>query len=195
MNRVFKAALLVGGVAAGAAVYALADKSIDGPKTVDAVDLERYAGQWFEIARYPNRFQRNCSCDVTATYTVLPKGRIGVVNTCRNAKGGLERIRGTATVADRKTNARLRVSFFWPLAGDYWILELGREYEFAVVSDPRLSYLWVLGRTPQMDEAVYQRIVSKLESRGIDTAKLVRTRQTGQGYDEDEPAAKVKRAR
>ncbi len=180
MNKVLKAALLLGGVAAGAAVYALADQTIDGPKTVDFVDIKRYAGQWYEIARYPNRFQRACSGDVSATYTPLPNGKVGVVNTCRNANGGLERIRGTARVVDRKTNAKLKVTFFWPFSGDYWILELGRDYEFAVVGEPGQNYLWILSRTPQLDDVTYQRIVTRLESRGIDTAKLIRTRQTEQ---------------
>jgi len=189
MNKIFKAALLVGGVAAGATLYALADHNIDVPRTVEPVDLARYVGQWYEIARYPNRFQRSCSGDVTATYSLLPGGKVSVVNLCRNANGGLERIRGTARVVDRKTNAKLKVTFFWPFAGDYWILDLGSAYEYAVVGEPGRNYLWVLSRTPQMDDAAYQRIMTRLEARGLDTARLIKTPQSGQPIPE--PAAKA----
>jgi apolipoprotein D and lipocalin family protein len=195
MKRVFKAALLVGGVAAGAAVYALADHNIDAPRTVDFVDLGRYAGQWYEIARFPNRFQRTGCCDVTASYALLPNGRVSVVNACRNPNGGLERISGTARVMDRKTNAKLKVTFFWPFAGDYWILDLGSDYEYAVVGDPGRNYLWILSRTPQMDAAAYQRIITRLEARGLDTARLVRTPQSGQLLAEAVAAGRQQRAR
>ena len=189
MNKIFKAALLVGGVAAGATLYALADHNIDVPRTVEQVDLARYVGQWYEIARYPNRFQRSCSGDVTATYSLLPGGKVSVVNLCRNANGGLERIRGTARVVDRKTNAKLKVTFFWPFAGDYWILDLGSDYEYAVVGEPGRNYLWLLSRTPQMDDATYQRIITRLEARGLDTARLIKTPQSGQPLPE--PAAQA----
>jgi apolipoprotein D and lipocalin family protein len=181
MKRVFKAALVIGGVAAGAAIYALTDRNIDAPKTADFVDLGRYAGLWYEIARYPNRFQRACVADATANYTLLSNGRLTVVHTCRKSYGAVERASGTARVVDRKTNARLKVTFYWPLSVDYWILDVGHEYEYAVVGEPGRDYLWILSRTPHLDEAVYQRIIKRLEARGLDTARLVKTPQTGQG--------------
>lgn len=180
MNKIFKAALLVGGVAAGATLYAMSDHNIDAPRTVEYVDLARYAGQWYEIARYPNRFQRSCLGDVTATYALLPNGKLSVLNLCRSTTDGMERIRGTARVADRKTNAKLKVTFFWPFSGDYWILDLGSEYEYAVVGEPGRNYLWILSRTPRMDDATYRRIMTRLEARGIDTARLIKTPQSGE---------------
>lgn len=179
MKRYVKAALVIGGVAAGAAVYALADRNIDAPRTADFVDLGRYSGLWYEIARYPNRIQRACAGDATAQYTLLRNGRFAVVNTCRNANGTLEHVRGTARVVDRRTNAKLKVTFYWPFSGDYWILDVGSDYEYAVVGVPGRDYLWILSRTPQLDPAAYNRIITRLEARGLDTARLVKTPQSG----------------
>ena len=147
------------------------------PETVCSVDLARYAGAWYEIASYPNRFQRGCS-NTSATYTPQPDGRIEVVNRCIR-EGKAVSVKGTATVADRPTNARLRVTFFWPFAGDYWIIDLGEQYEYAVVSNPDRSFLWVLSRTPVMDEARFTRIIARLQARSFDTSRLVRTVQSG----------------
>src|SRR3712207_4744094 len=130
----------------------------DAPRTVPAVDLARYAGVWHEAARFPNRFQDGygVSCaDTTATYTPRPDGRVGVVNRCRNAAAnGAERVaEGRAYVVEGSNGARLRVSFFWPFYGDYWVVGLAPDYRWAVVGDPRREYLWVLSRTPTMSEA------------------------------------------
>ncbi|MFB3813734.1 MAG: lipocalin family protein [Terriglobales bacterium] len=178
MRKIVKAALVISGVAVGAAVYALADRSIDAPATVGSVDLERYGGQWYEIARYPNRFQRRCATDVTATYRLRRDGKIEVINACRHADGASQIARGTARVVDRRTNAKLKVTFFWPFSGDYWIVDLGADYEYSVVSEPTRKYLWILSRRAHMDEAQYRQIILRLESRGFDTAKLVRTPQS-----------------
>jgi apolipoprotein D and lipocalin family protein len=177
MNKTLKTVLIVGGAVVGAAAYALIDRTIDAPRTVDSVDLARYAGLWYEIARYPNRYQRQCVGDVTTTYSLLAKSKLKLVNSCRKIDGALERTEATARVVDKRTNAKLKVSFFWPIPGDYWILDLGSEYEYAVVGEPSRRYLWVLSRTPQMAETKYHEIVTRLEARGFDTAKLVRTRQ------------------
>jgi len=151
--------------------------SLPPPEVVPSVDLARYAGTWYEIASYPNRFQRGCS-NTTATYTPLPDGRIEVVNRCVRA-GKTASVRGTAKVADPATNARLRVTFFWPFTGDYWIIDLGGEYEYAVVSNPDRSFLWVLNRTSVMDESRYARIIARLQKLSFDTSRLVRTVQSG----------------
>jgi apolipoprotein D and lipocalin family protein len=151
--------------------------SLPPPDVVPSVDLARYAGTWYEIASYPNRFQKNCS-DTSATYTLLPDGKIEVLNRCTRG-GKADSIKGTAKVVDPATNARIKVTFFWPFSGDYWIIELGAQYEYAVVSNPDRSYLWVLSRTPRMDEGVYAGIMERLRCRGFDTGNLVRTVQTG----------------
>jgi apolipoprotein D and lipocalin family protein len=151
--------------------------SIPPPDVVPFVDLARYAGTWYEIASYPSRFQKGCS-GTLATYTLMPDGWIEVLNRCTRA-GKAESVKGKAKVDDASTNAKLKVTFFWPFSGAYWIIELGAEYEYAVVSNPDRSYLWVLSRTPRMDEGVYAGIVERLRSSGFDTGKLVRTVQTG----------------
>ena len=147
-------------------------------EVVDSVDIARYAGKWYEIARYPNSFERGC-VGVTAEYTPRDDGRIDVVNTCIESSldGPSREIRGTARVVDSTTNAKLKVSFFWPFEGDYWIIDLGKDYEYAVVGEPRRRYLWILGRKPTMADAQYRQIVERLPAQGYDPDKLVRTCQ------------------
>ena len=147
-------------------------------ETVAKVDLNRYIGRWYEIARYPNRFERKCDRNVTATYTLRPDGKIGVVNACMTREGKLVRANGWAKVADRKTGAKLKVTFFWPFFGDYWIIDLGPNYEYAVVGEPSRKYLWILSRTATMDDKLYAEIISRLAAKGYDAGKLERGRQT-----------------
>lgn len=143
--------------------------------TVPQVDLAKYMGRWYEIASFPQRFQKGCT-DTRAEYRSRPDGDVEVMNSCLR-DGKVDTATGKAWVVDRTTNAKLKVSFFWPFRGDYWIIDLGRDYEYAVVSAPSRKYLWILSRTPQMDEARYQEIVGKLKDRGFDVAKLNRTSQ------------------
>jgi apolipoprotein D and lipocalin family protein len=147
-------------------------------KTVDRVELDRYAGTWFEIASFPQSFQRGCTA-TTATYTARSDGDLDVLNRCR--KGGLDgeetSARGRARVVDRVTNARLEVSFFRPFWGDYWIIDLGADYQFAVVGHPNRDYLWILSRTPELPEPTYQEVLARLQAQGYETARLVRTLQ------------------
>ncbi|KAF0180733.1 MAG: outer membrane lipoprotein Blc [Nitrospirae bacterium] len=148
-------------------------------QVVSAVDLQRYAGTWYEIAHYPNSFQRGCVA-TTANYAALLTGKIRVVNTCRKERldGDIISAEGKAWVVDPKTNAKLKVSFFWPFSGDYWIIELGENYDYAVVGHPDRKYLWILSRTPFMDSARYADILSRLQkTHSYDTRKLVRTLQ------------------
>src|SRR6187431_1292753 len=105
----------------------------DDLEVVPAVDLSRYAGRWYEIARLPNRFEKKCADSVTATYTLRSDGKVDVVNRCRKANGKYTTAKAKAKVVDTKTNAKLKVTFFWPFSGDYWILDLGPNYEYAVV--------------------------------------------------------------
>lgn len=148
------------------------------PEVVPAVDLTRYTGKWYEIARLPNRFQRACAGDTTATYTLRPNGKITVLNECRTADGRQKSAKGTAWVADaRGPNTKLKVTFFWPFSGNYWIIDLDPEYRWAVVGDPSRDYLWILSREPEMDPALYQKIVDRAKQKGFDTARLLKTSQ------------------
>jgi len=105
-------------------------------QTVPNVDLTRYVGRWYEIARYPAWFEKDCASDVTATYTALSGGKIEVLNECRQADGQVKRSKGTARVVDKRTNAKLKVTFFWPFSGNYWIIDLAPDYSYAVVGEP-----------------------------------------------------------
>ena len=151
-------------------------------RVVSEVDLNRYAGKWYEIASFPQRFQRGCTAS-TATYTLRQDGEIDVINECR--KGGFEgqqsRVKGRAWVVDPREPAKLRVRFFWPFSGAYWIIDLGADYEYAVVGHPDRAYLWILSRTPAMDEEVYQAILKRIDEQGFDLSRLRRTPQPG-GY-------------
>ena len=152
--------------------------ALSSPPPLDVVphvDLTRYIGRWYEIASFPQRFQKGC-IDSRADYRIRDDGALEVINSCfRN--GEVDRAKGKAWVADRATNAKLKVSFFWPFRGDYWIIELGEDYEYAVVSAPDRQYLWVLAREPKMNETLYQGIIDRLKDRGFDVSRLQRTYQ------------------
>ena len=147
-------------------------------QTVPYVDLERYAGLWYEIASYPQRFQRGCHL-TTAEYTLHPKGYVVVENRCRrdSIDGRQSSIRGKAFVQENSGNAKLKVQFFWPFRGDYWIIDLAEDYSYAVVSHPNRNYLWILSRTPVLDEKVYGEILERLQRNGFDLDRLQQTVQ------------------
>ncbi len=147
-------------------------------EVVPKVDLERYLGTWYEIASYPQRWQEGCT-GTTATYTLRSDGEIDVLNKCR--KGSLDGpedvAEGRARVVDSESNAKLEVSFFWPFWGDYWIIDLGPDYEYAVVGHPSRDYLWILSRTPTLDHDTYAAILSRLEAKGYPLEPLNKTKQ------------------
>ena len=147
-------------------------------QTVSSVDLPRYLGLWYEIAKLPNSFEKDCVA-VTATYSQLPNGEIKVLNQCRikTLNGKLKKAEGRAWVIDPATNAKLKVRFFWPFSGDYWILELGANYEYALVGDPSRNFLWILSREPKMPDPLYQEILGKAKQKGFDTGKVEKTWQ------------------
>jgi apolipoprotein D and lipocalin family protein len=145
--------------------------------TVAAVDLARYAGTWYEIALLPNRFQSMCVADTRATYR--PQGeRIAVLNQCRNAQGETESAEGVAKVVDGSQGAKLKVSFFRPFYGNYWILELDPEYRWVLIGEPGRDYAWILARTPTLDEATLQRLLARAAALGFDRDAFVRSPQT-----------------
>jgi len=145
---------------------------------VDSVDLQRYLGKWYEIASYPAWFQKGCTGS-TAEYTLLPDDRIRVVNRCfkKNLDGPLKESKGKAEVVDNQTNAKLKVWFFWPFKGDYWIIDLAPDYSWAVVGTPSRKYLWILSRTPALDQNVIEDILSRLPAKGYDPERLNMTSQ------------------
>ncbi|GGK87686.1 lipocalin family protein [Rufibacter glacialis] len=148
--------------------------------TVPTVDLYRYAGKWYEIAAFPNRFQKGCHC-TTAVYT--PKeGYVEVRNSCRkgSANGKLDGVIGKAFPVEGSHNAKLRVQFFWPFRGDYWILSLAPDYSHVLVGAPDRQYLWILARTPQLDEAAFRHLVQEAERLGFDSSRLVKSDQSCQ---------------
>lgn len=144
-------------------------------EVVPSVDLSKYVGRWYEIARLPNSFQKKCADSVTANYSLRPDGKIEVVNRCRKASGEYTTAKGKAKIVDKKTNAKLKVTFFWPFYGNYWILDLGPNYEYAVVGEPGRKYLWILSRSPAMDETLYQQLLKKMAARGFKTESMIRT--------------------
>src|ERR1035437_10265835 len=124
-------------------------------RTVERVDLSRYLGRWYEIARLPNIFQKGCVGSI-ADYALRDDGEINVINSCRTKDANsLRQVKGRAWSVDPAGNARLKVSFFWPFRSDYWVIELGKEYEYAVVGTPDRKYLWVLSRTATMNDDLY----------------------------------------
>ena len=176
MNRL--APLLLGLAGVGCATTTTERLHLPMLQTVEHVEVERYLGIWYEIANFPQSFQRGCTA-TTASYALREDGDIDVVNRCRkNSPDGPEKIaQGRARVVDRSTNAKLEVSFFRPFWGDYWIIDLGASYEYAVVGHPGRDYLWILSRTPTMDDRTYETIVERLKAQGYETSRLVRTLQ------------------
>lgn len=159
--------LLAGGIAVAAA-YA---QEPGPPTTVERVDLARYVGLWYEIARIPNSFQDQCSRDVTAEYVLRDDGRIDVINRCIKNDSEVDEAKGLARVEDRESNARLKVSFFsilgWrPIWGDYWVIGLGADYEYAIVGTPDRKYGWVLAREPQIEAELLDSIYTTLREQG-----------------------------
>ncbi|MCX6180758.1 MAG: lipocalin family protein [Bacteroidetes bacterium] len=144
-------------------------------KTVSSVDLKKYAGIWYEIASFPQYFQKGCEC-TTAEYTPTDKGYVIVENKCKR-DGKETSIKGKAFVEANSGNAKLKVQFFWPFTGKYWIIDLADDYSYAVVSHPNKKYLWILSRTKTMDEETYKNILSRLKEKGFDLTALQVTKQ------------------
>jgi len=154
-------------------------------RAVPLVDLDRYAGEWFEIARFPNRFQRQCVGDVRATYARRPDGRVDVVNRCHTADGETA-ARGVARIVDERTFTKLKVRFaptwlsWLPMVwGDYWIIGLAPDYSWAVVGDPGREYLWILARAPHLDDGSMAAARAAARDNGFDVDRLMPTSQAG----------------
>jgi apolipoprotein D and lipocalin family protein len=147
-------------------------------QVVESVDLDRYMGKWYEIAAFPMWFERGCTCSV-AEYTL--QGDIVLVrNSCRkdSREGKLKTATAKAWPVEGTNNAKLKVQFFWPFRADYWIIALDADYRYAMVGHPKRKYLWILSRTPVMDERLYNQLVETARAKGYDVTRLRRTEQT-----------------
>lgn len=155
-------------------------------QAVPELDLTRYAGKWYEIARLPTRFEEDCARNVTATYTVEENGEISVLNECVTEEGEKKSATGTARLAEETgPNSKLKVSFVTPFLhflpfvwADYWVIDLDPEYRFAAVGEPDRKYFWILSRTPQMDTATYERILGRVASQGYEVSNMIQTVQS-----------------
>lgn len=141
--------------------------------SVPSVDIARYSGKWFEIAKYPNFFQRGCVGQATAEYSANPDGSIRVVNRCAGKDGRVVGVEGRATVVPGSGNAKLRVNFGGPFGGAYWVVGLDeKNYSWAVVGHPSRRFLWILARTPDLPDATYRQILELVVRSGYDTGRL-----------------------
>jgi len=153
-------------------------------KAIGTLDLQRYMGTWYEIARFPNRFQRKCVGFTKADYRAKPDGTIEVSNQCREADGETNIAVGEARQVGGAASAILEVRFapawlsFLPAVwGDYWVIDLDPAYSLVAVSEPERQYLWILSRTPKPDASAYQALLQRLQQKGLDTDRLILTRQ------------------
>jgi apolipoprotein D and lipocalin family protein len=146
--------------------------------TVAKVDIQKYAGQWYEIARFPNRFEKGLVC-VTANYSVKENGKIEVINS-GHLTDDIQKIKtakGIAWIPNEKYPGRLKVRFFWPFSGKYYIIALDRNYQYVLVGDPSRKFLWVLSRTKVLSDEVYSKLLEIAKENGFDIGKLIRINQ------------------
>lgn len=182
-----KQTLLLLGLTGAGAAYLAASRPARQPgiTPIASLDLPRYMGEWYEIARYPNRFEKDCTGFTTAHYNLQPDGSVRVVNRCRNPDGRFEQVVGSARQLGGADSATLQVRFapgwlsFVPAVwGDYWVIDLDPEYRLAAVGEPSGEYLWILARTPTVPKREYAALLDRLAQRGIDLSRLQMTRQT-----------------
>jgi apolipoprotein D and lipocalin family protein len=148
------------------------------PSVVATVDLNRYKGTWYEIARLPNPFERKLKC-ITATYSLRDDGKITVLNKGHyiTEPGKVNTATGVAWIPDKNSPAKLKVRFFWPFSGDYWIMHLDKDYQYVLVGDPSMKYLWILSREKKMDEPTYNMLLQKAIDNGYNIKPIIRVEQ------------------
>ena len=160
------------------AIISFSAYSQDKPSVVTTVDLKRYSGKWYEIARLPNFFERKLKC-TSATYELRDDGRITVINAGNYITNPQKTssARGLAWVPDKNSPGKLKVQFFWPFSGDYWIMELDKDYRYVLVGDPELKYLWILAREKSLDENIYRMLIQKAKDNGYDVSSIIKVVQ------------------
>lgn len=178
------AALVLSGLCAG---QALAADAVRPLQPIESLAVPRYMGTWYEIAKFPNKFQKDCVGDTTASYQLDEDGRVQVVNRCRTADGKTDVAEGVARQLGGATSPKLKVRFapavlsFIPMVwGDYWVIDLDKQYQLSAVSEPKREYLWILSRTPQVVPADYDALLARLAAQGLDVSRLERTPQAPQ---------------
>ncbi len=152
--------------------------SQNGLQVVKSVDLNRYKGKWYEIARLPNYFERKLKC-TSAEYILRDDGKITVVNAGNYITDPQKTsaVKGVAWIPDKNSPAKLKVQFFWPFSGDYWIMYLDNDYRYVLVGDPDVKYLWILSREKKMDESTYNMLLQKAIDNGYDVKTIIRVEQ------------------
>ncbi|WP_309753012.1 lipocalin family protein [Novosphingobium sp.] len=146
------------------------------PQPAKPVELSRYLGRWYEVARYERGFQKDCD-GVSADYALRDDGMIAVINTCRKPDGAIKQAKGKAKVVDTATGAKLKVSFFGPFYGDYWVLDHADDYSWAIVGEGSGRYLWLLSRDASPGQARIDAMIARAGAMGYDTAMLRITKQ------------------
>lgn len=153
-------------------------------RTIPSLDVARYMGTWYEVAKYPNWFQKKCTGGAKADYSLMSDGRVKVINRCRLAGGDLSEAIGVARQVGTGTSPKLEVRFapawmsFLPFVwGDYWVIELDDDYQLVAVSEPKREYLWILSRTPKVDPVSYNALLARLRQKKFDLRKLEVTQQ------------------
>jgi apolipoprotein D and lipocalin family protein len=153
--------------------------------TIAALDVPRYMGTWYEIAKYPNWFQKKCVSDTSAQYSLQPNGTVKVDNRCRKDNGEVDQAIGEARQIGAATSPKLQVRFapswlsWLPLVwGNYWVIDLDETYQLVAVSEPTREYLWVLSRTPQVSDQAYDALLLRLKAQGLSLERLERSKQT-----------------
>jgi len=162
--------------------YFAQSENLPALKTVKQVDLNKYIGIWYEIAKIPNSFQDHCVYGTTAEYKIDEDGDIAVINSCYETDGELDVAEGLAKVVDKKTKSKLEVSFvsflgIRPFWGDYWIIGLDKDYQWAIVGTPSRKYGWILSRTSSLPDDVLQEIYSILKSKNYNPDDFELTEQ------------------
>lgn len=146
------------------------------PQPARSVDITKYLGRWYEIARYEQGFQKDCD-GVTADYALRDDGKISVINTCRKPDGKIKQAKGKAKIVDVSTGAKLKVSFFGPFYGDYWVLDHAEDYSWAIVGEPSGKYLWILAREANPGKDAVDALIGRVRAMGYNTAMLRITKQ------------------
>lgn len=150
--------------------------------TIPSLEITRYIGRWYEIAKYPNRFQKKCVGDTTAEYSRQPGGKLQVINRCRMENGQFDEATGAVRQIGEQSSAKLKVrfapawlSFISAVWGDYWVIDLDADYQLVAVSEPKRQYLWILARSPMVSPDRYESLLRRLRNKGFDTRKLEMT--------------------
>ncbi len=146
------------------------------PLRTVTMELHRYMGQWYEVARLANRFQKHCFSGTLIRYSLRPDGKFDLYNECRDAEGKVH----SSTAVGRKAepdgpDSKLKVTFLWPFAADYWVIDVDPEYRWALAGQPSRDYLWILSREPRIDDSLYARLVDTAKTSGFDVKRLIRT--------------------